>query len=292
MTTALNSYWHHQRRDNFSTATPEGNRGAREAGYIFSRREAYLYPSSAPGVVPLKSYYNSATNDNLTSATSAGEEFARAHNYDFVRVEGYIKPDAGPGSVPLKQFWSEERQDSFLTGTAEGEAGALSSGYKLLRIEGYGTFIPPVRSATVHSAIGQVIAHDAQMTTTVSVTSDGRIDAVTETLNLAVFWGYRGGVVVFFSDANELAVQNLSFSRTYGVDGTAIGRSRRKEPWTEIVPGDLASRIERIHIFHFIADDVAKNFTRAVEQVRHGVAAATEVVKLIATISAGGGAGK
>lgn len=288
---SLDLFWSPQREDNFVTATAAGRQAARDSGYVYVRREAFLFPSSSPGTVPLKLYYNSDRGDNFTSATSEGEQSAIAAGYQFVRVEGYVKPNPGNNLIPLKQYWNSVRQDNFLTGSVAGGQQAIAAGYEFVRIEGYGAFIPPVKTEQQRSEVGRVIPADGVMDTTVNVTSDGAIEAVTETINYAVLWGYRGGVAIFFSDANENTIQNVSFTRTFGVDGTAFGRSRRTDPWMESVSPEIVSRIERIHIFHFAPDNFAADFARFTGIIGQGVASASNVISLVNQIKGLGAKG-
>jgi len=290
-TPSLDLYWDPVRQDNFSTATLEGQRDAADAGYRWIRREAFLYPSAEPGVVPLKLYWSDARGDNMTCATPEGEQSAIDAGYRYIRTEGYVQPDAAPDRIPLKQYWNPSRGDNILVGTAQGEADAIAAGYGLVRVEGYGSFSNPLKSNLVSSEVGQVIASDGIMTTEVTVMRDGEVSLVTETENKAVLWGFRGGVSIFFADANDNAVQGIRFSRTFGVNGTLYGFSRRRDPWSEMVTPEQVARIERIHIFHYVAEDFAANFARLQSVVSQTVDASGPVIALINQIRAMGAKG-
>lgn len=144
----LKLFYHATRRDNFTTATPEGEREALGSGYGFSRVEALVYSSPRPGTVPLKLFFSKERGDNFTTATAIGESHAKAANYVFVRNEGYIYPTQRPGTVPLKLFWSDERRDNFTTATAIGESHAVGAKYHPGRIEGYVYPAPAASPAT------------------------------------------------------------------------------------------------------------------------------------------------
>ena len=135
-------YWSAAREDNFTTATEQGERDAKNAGYRFARTEGYVYSTQQPGTVPLKLYWSAARGDNFTTATTQGGRDAQAAGYGYARIEGYIFPSQQPGTVPLKLYWSAARGDNFVTATAQGERDAKNAGYRFARIEGY---VFPVR---------------------------------------------------------------------------------------------------------------------------------------------------
>jgi hypothetical protein len=134
---ALKLYYSEARGDNFTTATADGERDARGAGYRFARVECYLLRNKSLDNVALKLFYSDARGDNFTTATDEGERAARASGYRYVRDEGYLYPDERPGTVPLKLYYSDARRDNFTTATADGERDAKAAGYRYVRIEGY-----------------------------------------------------------------------------------------------------------------------------------------------------------
>ncbi len=133
----LKLYYSDARRDNFTTATSEGERDARGAGYRYARVECYLLRSQQTDTVPLKLYYSDSRGDNFTTATKEGARDAVASGYRYVRDEGYLYPDERPGMVPLKLYYSDARGDNFTTATPEGERSAKAAGYRYVRVEGY-----------------------------------------------------------------------------------------------------------------------------------------------------------
>jgi hypothetical protein len=72
---SLDLFWNPQREDNFVASTAAGKQAARDSGYVFVRREAFLFPGSSPNVVPLKLYYNSAKTLGLISTDDAVKSF-------------------------------------------------------------------------------------------------------------------------------------------------------------------------------------------------------------------------
>jgi hypothetical protein len=134
---ALKLYYSDARNDNFTTATAEGERDAKNSGYRFIRIEGYLLRSQQEGTVPLKLYYSDARRDNFTTATAVGERDARAAGYRYVRTEGYLYPNDRQGTVPLRLFYSDARGDNYTTATGAGEDSAKSAGYRYVRAEGY-----------------------------------------------------------------------------------------------------------------------------------------------------------
>lgn len=134
---ALKLYYSDSRRDNFTTATADGERDARGAGYRFARIECYLLRNKSSDNVPLKLFYSDSRGDNFTTATEDGERDARASGYRYVRDEGYLYREERPGMVPLKLYYSDARRDNFTTATPEGERDAKAAGYRYVRVEGY-----------------------------------------------------------------------------------------------------------------------------------------------------------
>lgn len=134
---SLKLYYSDARGDNFTTATADGERDARGAGYRFARVECYLLRNKSSESVPLKLFYSDSRGDNFTTATDDGERDARAAGYRYIRDEGYLYRDERPGTIPLKLYYNDARRDNFTTATAEGERDAKAAGYRYVRVEGY-----------------------------------------------------------------------------------------------------------------------------------------------------------
>lgn len=136
-TVPLKLFWNSARGDNFTTATPDGERAAVDAGYQYVRVEGYVFRTQQPGTVPLKLYYSEAREDNYTTAADQGAEAAEAAGYKYVRVEGYVYSTQKSGTVALKNYWNADHGDNFTTATAVGERDALGGNYRFAWIEGY-----------------------------------------------------------------------------------------------------------------------------------------------------------
>lgn len=134
---ALKLYFGGVHGDNFTTATSEGERDAKNSGYRYARIECFIFRTQVAGTVPLKLYYSDQRNDNYTTATETGERNAKAAGYRYVRIEGYIFAKEEPYTVPLKLYYSDARGDNFTTASAEGERDAKLAGYRYAGIEGY-----------------------------------------------------------------------------------------------------------------------------------------------------------
>ena len=138
----LKLYWSNGVRDNFVTATPQGESDAIGSGYKYIRTEACVFRSQKAGLVPLNLYWSGARaeKDNFTTATTQGKSDAIGSGYSFVPTEGYVYSTQQPGTIPLKLYWSghrTDRKDNFTTGTKEGTSDALGSDYVFVRVEGY-----------------------------------------------------------------------------------------------------------------------------------------------------------
>lgn len=290
----LDLFWNPERGDNFCTATEEGRQAAMDAGYAWVRREGYTFPSSEPGVKHLKLFWNPALQDNMTVATPEAEQDALAAGYDFVRTEGYVKSNPGPDTVPLKLYHSQARGDYFLTATGPGETAALDAGYTFVRIEGYGAREPFTRVAEVRSEVGAVIPQDGIMQTKVTVDRHGALEAITTVTNHALFWGFQGGVLIFFSDAQDTTISGYSVSREpFGVQGTAFGFSNRTTVWDAQVPVGDVSKIEHIHIFHYLVGiQLQREIQRITDLITASAGAVGAVGNIIAQIKTMGGRGQ
>ncbi len=88
-------YYDPTRKDNFTTASPEGIRAAEAAGYRKVRVEGYVLKTVRPEYQhlyrPLWLYYHDTRKDNFTIATPEGRSTAEAGGYRKVRMEGYVK---------------------------------------------------------------------------------------------------------------------------------------------------------------------------------------------------------
>ena len=87
---ALKAYWNETLGAHETVATPEGERDALAAGYVFDGAQGFIYPDPRPGTKPLKLFRNAARGHDLVTASPEGEAEAAAQGYVFVRIEGYV----------------------------------------------------------------------------------------------------------------------------------------------------------------------------------------------------------
>ena len=92
-TVPLYLFYSRERQDNFTAASEEGYRNAKDANYELIRIEGHVYPYDPTGRRPaLRLYYNQARGDNFTTASPEGIRSAEApgSGYQFIRIEGYL----------------------------------------------------------------------------------------------------------------------------------------------------------------------------------------------------------
>jgi hypothetical protein len=95
-----------------------------------------------------------------------------------------------------------------------------------------------------------------------NVGGGAHVEAWTRTWTITMFGGFRGGVQLLYSAQDDSPV-GASAIHSFGVDGTWIGRSDRKDPWYEDYPPDWGDRTVAVTIAQFwnpnaLADQVAK----------------------------------
>lgn len=275
MARAINTYWNPTRQDNHTTISPESVRDALGSGYFFVRTEGYAFESSKANTIPLKSYWHLGRGDNSLVATSVGNREHQQSGYRYVRDEGYALKNEEPGTIPLKLYWHSGRGDNFTTSSAEGERSAKDAGYTFVRIEGWVSPIPVDIVVDVRTNMGS----NHFMTTKGVLMQNGHIDAMTRTETGTWFGGFTGGVQLLFADANGLTIGS-SGARTYGVDGTWVGRSVRQDYWSEDIDPTIAKRTTSLHVAHFWAPDygaVQNIVDRAVKAVRPAIDVLKEI---------------
>lgn len=88
-------YYSNTRKDNFTTATPQGIKAAESGGYKKSGIEGYVLKTVKPEYKhlykPLWLYYHDSRKDNFSIATPEGIRVAEAGGYRKVRIEGYVR---------------------------------------------------------------------------------------------------------------------------------------------------------------------------------------------------------
>jgi len=97
------------------------------------------------------------------------------------------------------------------------------------------------KSSTVEEAVTRSGARRMRTTAT-WFPAEGRIVATTRTSNSVKATGFTGGVTVVFLD-REGHVVGFTGVRTFGVDGTWIGRATRTDVWQERVPDAPANAV-------------------------------------------------
>jgi hypothetical protein len=130
----LKLYWNG--RDNFTTATAEGEAKAQAAGYQFIRIEGYVFANPQSNTIPLNQYWSAKRRDYLLLGKALSKSLNKNAHYKLIRIEGYAYASPQPDTVPLKRY-SLPADDNFTLSTTQGENDALAAGYGLRRIEAY-----------------------------------------------------------------------------------------------------------------------------------------------------------
>ena len=149
--TALWSWWHSGREDNFTSTKPSWSMpvdavrwsgeeivgGRRQEGYRLYRLEGFVFDPLRPqpsGTVPLYSWYHPGRGDNFVSSDPrwripvssvrwAGEHLADSSRtsrsgYRIYRLEGFVydpRRPQPPGTLPLYSWWHPGRSDNYAT---------------------------------------------------------------------------------------------------------------------------------------------------------------------------------
>jgi hypothetical protein len=132
------------------------------------------------------------------------------------------------------------------------------------------------KSSTVEDGVTRSGARRMRTTAT-WFPAEGRVVATTRTWNSVKMTGFTGGVQVVFLD-REGHVLGFTGVRTFGVDGTWVGRATRTDVWQEPVPNAPAGAVA-IRVVHTHA---GKN--RLVDIVRKAKELAQEVDDLVKTL--------
>jgi hypothetical protein len=86
----LKAYWNEAVGAHIDVASPETEREAQSAGYVFDGAQGYVYADPHPGARPLKLFHDAGGGHDLLTATDEGQADALARGYLFVRIEGYL----------------------------------------------------------------------------------------------------------------------------------------------------------------------------------------------------------
>ncbi|RJK94881.1 hypothetical protein [Vallicoccus soli] len=110
--------------------------------------------------------------------------------------------------------------------------------------------------------------------------AERRVTALTRTWNGVALTGFTGAVQLVFLDANDRVI-GAGGVRTYGVDGTWIGRYDRTDYWEEHVDGPWMADVASVRVVHSHAGKV-----RLKEIVAYAVDTASPVVDLVNRLNA------
>jgi hypothetical protein len=134
------------------------------------------------------------------------------------------------------------------------------------------------RTSTVEEAVTRSGARRMRTTAT-WFPSDGRVVATTRTWNSVKLTGFTGGVQVVFLDRRG-HVLGATGVRTFGVDGTLVGRYNRTDVWEERVAAPWMAQATSIRVVHTHA---GKN--RLADIVRKASETTMQVAELIARLN-------
>lgn len=124
----------------------------------------------------------------------------------------------------------------------------------------------------------QTVGNHWYMQTNVTVSNNGRIDAVTKTKSCRTT-GFTGGVWISLLDketVDEANILYISDVESYGVNGKNFsGCEERSAPWSDTVPADTLSKVRGIVIHH--AHDPKPRVTK--EDVYEAIRLGAEIYK-------------
>lgn len=95
------------------------------------------------------------------------------------------------------------------------------------------------------------LGHSRSMRTSLRISCNGRLDAVTRTWTAEALRGFTGGVFVAYMDWKK-NVLGTSQDHSYGVNGTAVpgADSDTTRKWSEQIPPDVLEKLSGYAIFH------------------------------------------
>jgi hypothetical protein len=130
------------------------------------------------------------------------------------------------------------------------------------------------------------------METNASFTRDtGETAGGTTTETVTWFGGFHGAVYAVLTDQDGIPVPGgQSPMYRYGVDGTAIGNSKRFDGWSFALDQARANDVRKLHIFHIWGPDqfqhILDKWVAAGESVAQLADAAGKVAAVVAAIGA------
>jgi hypothetical protein len=129
-------------------------------------------------------------------------------------------------------------------------------------------------SGDLHLQRSSPLGSGHYMDTNVALTPDGKLSVTTRTRTVTWFGGFTGGVMVGMVDANGIVLDRAV--NRFGVDGTAVGRSDRTEPWEAYFSPDTANRATQLFIAHYWDPKVKME-----EMVRIGIIVVEIIVEIL-----------
>ena len=114
------------------------------------------------------------------------------------------------------------------------------------------------------------------ITTTVTVSDNGRVDGVVKLENYNNISGFKGGSVILLGNADG---NILWGSRTHKTGVNATGFSRKtsaKEHWEETVPSDIISSVSRVVIINKKTPD--DNLWK--QRISEGISIAKDIIEV------------
>ncbi|PEW56834.1 hypothetical protein CN448_32030 [Bacillus cereus] len=111
------------------------------------------------------------------------------------------------------------------------------------------------------------------MQTDITISNNGRLDAITETVTGKKWEGFHGYVKVFLTDVDKNILWATEQEHMYGVNGVSVGKPSRKDPWHEDIPLEFLDKIDSYAIFHATTEvpvlnpDTVGDWARAIEPI-------------------------
>ncbi|MGJ3198053.1 RICIN domain-containing protein [Peribacillus frigoritolerans] len=169
---------------------------------------------------------------------------------------GYWKlTDHGNGTVSLQNAANTKWKDHYLD--IDGNTGQVilwpslgSGGYWKRTNQDSPSLVKrfPITTSQ-HTELGD----HRRMETSITISSNGRVDGRTKTWTSKKWEGFTGYVHVTFYDANNEVVDVPPFPTIqYGVSGTATGGHKREETWLYRIPPEQINKVTKASILHSV----------------------------------------
>jgi Repeat of unknown function (DUF5648) len=100
--------------------------------------EAYIFPTSEPGTIPLyRTYHPTAYDHFYTTSFSQRNGAINDLGYEDEGIAGYVYPDTSCGGTPLYRAYSGAETDHFYTTSPTEWDNSVGTGYAKEGIAGY-----------------------------------------------------------------------------------------------------------------------------------------------------------